>query len=230
MPFLLLIFGAAVLVAGLLAGTALVVFLRSRFVVLMIAILGGLAVGGGSVGRTLLVSALLLVVLSLVWPKRPRRRQRGRNFDIEATATEAKPVPPSAPTAGRAISEKDETLLTAFAALAENADWARSRIAVVQESCRLFLGLADRDPFDNDAGDLAIRIRKWVPQHIGDALVGCELATLSERRAMLEEVVFTVEKVGAEADRQRARLMGPGQSALDVQRRHLTRGSDSFLD
>lgn len=229
MPFLLLIFGAIVLVAGLLAGTALAVFLRSRFAAIVVAGLGGLAVGGGSVSRTVLVAALLFVVLSVVWPKRSRRRRRGRGFDIEATATEA-PAPVRGADPARAVSAKDETLLTAFAALAENADWARSRIAVVQESCRLFLGLADRDPFDNDAGDLAIRIRKWVPQHIGDTLVGCELATLSERRAILEEAVFTVEKVGAEADRQRARLMGPGLSALDVQRRHLTRGSDSFLD
>ncbi len=37
------------------------------------------------------------------------------------------------------------------------------------------------------------------------------MATPPERRAILEELVFTLEKAGASADRERSRPMGPAE-------------------
>lgn len=213
----------AVLLAFLLLG-----FVLFQIVPLTLAILGGMGFsawindGGPTAGSTAIVAILLFLMLRSASNNRRRRRRQAQSQTIDAVATEVKAAPMRA--AAVAPPPSVEPLLdTAFAALTENADWARSRVAVAQESCRLFLRLADRQPFDSDAGDLAVRIRKRVPEHIGTCIDNCEAATPSERRVLLEETVFTIEKVGAEADRQRARLMGPAAAAMDVQRAHLTR-------
>lgn len=237
--FMLIFFGMAALAVVLVVGVGLLAFLRVRLVPLALSILAGLSLSammaggaGPTAGSTVIASALILVILLSVWPKPRRAAVRARQtYDIDLPPTAAQPSP-KRPKSGRAAhtaDNLDEPLKTAFEALADNADWARSRIAVAQESCRLFLGLADRHALDSNAGDLAIRIRKRIPEHIGELLAGCELATASERRALLDEGVFTIEKVGAEADRQRARLQGSTVSALDIQRRHLTRKSDDDL-
>lgn len=230
MQLILIAFILGTIVVAALFAAAIFGFVLLNIVPLAIAILGGMAfsawVGGGvpTAGTT----AIVALVLFLMFRSRKRRRNRRvrRDYDVEATASEtSRPATPKPEVA--AAPSSDPLLETAFAALAENADWARSRIAVAHESCRLFLRLADRQPFDNEAGDLAIRIRKRIPEHVAECIDSCEAATASERRIILDEAVFTLEKVGAEADRHRTRLMGPASAAMDVQRQHLTRRSES---
>lgn len=207
-------FGAALLVILvmmlLLFGLVLV-----QIVPIALAILGGVVVSAMFGGPSLGTTALAALVLYLVFNRRQRRRRlrRRRSYDVDAVATTIKEPMPSG----------EPLLDDSFAALADHADWARARIGVAEERCRLFLRLADRQPFDSEAGDLAVRIRKRVPEHVGVCLEACEAATRAERRAILEGTVATIEEVGAEADRQRLRLLAPAVEALDVQRRHLTR-------
>lgn len=228
MQLVLIAFIVGTLVVAGLFAAAIFGFVLLNIVPLAIAILGGLAlsafVGGGPSAGTTTIAALV-IFLALRSRSRRQRRHVRRNFDVEATATET-PSPQSKPRSA-ATASTDPLLDTAFAALAENADWARSRIAVAQESCRLFLRLADRQPFDTEAGDLAVRIRKRIPEHVAECIESCEAATASERRVILDEAVFTLEKVGAEADRHRTRLMGPASEAMNVQRQHLTRRSEA---
>jgi hypothetical protein len=138
-------------------------------------------------------------------------------IDVAATV-----VPPVA-------MSRDPALDAAFAALAEHADGSRARLAVAQESCRLFLVLADRFPMDNDAGDLKVRIRRRVPEHVTECLRAIESATATERRQHIDDAVRTLEQVGAEAERHRQRLQVEAAHELELQRRHLTRGSEPPL-
>jgi hypothetical protein len=153
-----------------------------------------------------------------------RSRQRSRRLTpasrarIDVAATVAKPAEKAAPS-------RDPALDAAFETLARNADGARLRLAVAQESCRLFLVLADRFPADSDGGDLAVRIRRRVPEHVDECLKAIESATGTERRHYLDETVKTLETVGAEAERHRQRLQVLAAHELDLQRQHLTRGS-----
>jgi hypothetical protein len=226
MPFMLTIFALVLIVVTLVTVVGVLGFVIANVAIVALALLGGLAIsallGGVSPGTTII--ATLGLMLLLLSAKQRRLDKRNRGYDIDAVAAPAtrpkrrKPLPP-----GTAATPLD----LAWAAVGEHADWARSRLAVAQESCRLFLQLADRQPLDMDAGGLAVRIRKRIPEHVAECLDKCELATPSERRTILEELVFTLEKVGASADRARSRLMGPATGEMEVQRRHLTREGDS---
>ena len=224
LPFLLgtlLFFAFIALIVLVVAAGGILLFVRARLLPLALSVLGGVGVGallhGGAVVGIVTTLALLAVFESLRKPLR-RQQQSRQRFDIEATATKAPGAQAPAPRQGT-----DPALDTAWEALARNADWAVSRVAVARESCRLFLATTDRAPYDSNAADLAVRIRRRVPEHIAECLDRCEHVTPSERRAILDECVATAEKVGAEADRQRARLRGPADAEISVQRRHLTR-------
>jgi hypothetical protein len=149
------------------------------------------------------------------------RRRRAREDRIAAAPLGQPRQPAKALPASR-----DPELDGAFALLAAHADGSRARLSVAQESCRLFLVLADQFPADMDAGDLAVRIRKRIPEHVGTCLTMMESAKPMERHAYLEDAVSALEKVGAEAERQRTRLQSHAAHVLDLQRRHLTRGSE----
>jgi hypothetical protein len=153
--------------------------------------------------------------------RRGRRRRRLREDRITAA-----PIgQPRQPAKALPVS-RDPELDDAFAQLAAHADGSRARLSVAQESCRLFLVLADQFPADMDAGDLAVRIRKRIPEHVGTCLTMMKSAKPMERHAYLEDAVSALEKVGAEAERQRTRLQSHAAHVLDLQRRHLTRGSE----
>lgn len=228
MPIVLTVLVLGALVTAALIAGGLLLFIRARFVTLALAVLGGLAISatlaraGPTMAVTIIAALALYVLFNRMGRKtrlrsRQRRRQFGarRAFDIEASPV-ASPVP----------AGPDPTLDLAWAALAEHASWAKSRIAAVQERCRLFLRLADREPFDHAAGDLAVRIRKRVPEHIAECIGAGDIATTAERRVILEDCVKTVEAVGEQADGERERLMGLATAAMAVQRRHLTRKGD----
>jgi hypothetical protein len=200
-------------------------FAAVNVVAIVIAVLAGLGLsalfGGGSSTFAVLVAVAVFAILMSGKQRRRQLRRRERAFDRAAET--ARPVAAKRVTP---LPSAETPLDLAWAAVAENADWARSRLAVAQESCRLFLGVADRLPMDVEAGGLAVRIRKRIPEHVAECLDRCELSTASERRALLDELVFTLEKVGANADRERTRLLGPVTDELSVQRRHLTREPD----
>jgi hypothetical protein len=222
MPFILSMILLVLVVVALVSVVGVLGFVLANVALVALALLGGLAIsallGGVSPGTTIIATIGLTLLLLSAKQRRIDRRNRG--YDVDVVAEPAKPK-------RRTKAEPAQTPLDlAWAAAAENADWARSRLAVAQESCRLFLQLADRQPLDMEAGGLAVRIRKRIPEHVAECLDKCELATPSERRAILEELVFTLEKVGASADRERSRLLGPATGEMDIQRRHLTRESD----
>jgi hypothetical protein len=222
MPFILSMILLVLVVVALVSVVGVLGFVLANVALVALALLGGLAIsallGGVSPGTTIIATIGLTLLLLSAKQRRIDRHNRG--YDVDVVAEPAKPK-------RRTKAEPAQTPLDlAWAAAAENADWARSRLAVAQESCRLFLQLADRQPLDMEAGGLAVRIRKRIPEHVAECLDKCELATPSERRAILEELVFTLEKVGASADRERSRLLGPATGEMDIQRRHLTRESD----
>lgn len=230
MPIVLIVFAFAALIVAALVFGGLLLFIRARFVTIALAILGGLAISStlARAGPTTAVTVIAAVALFVVFNRigrrsrlqsRQRRRQFGarRAFDIEASSVESPPIP----------TGPDPTLDLAWAALNQHAGWAKSRIVAVQDRCRLFLRLADREPFDHAAGDLAVRIRKRVPEHIAECIANCDIATAAERRVILEECVKTMEAVGVQADGERERLMGMATATMTVQRRHLTRDGDS---
>lgn len=224
MPFILLILGIGLLLVMLVSAVGLVGFAFANIMLIALALLGGLGIsallGGVSPGTTIIAAAALFILLASAKRRKLRKSRRGYDLDLTADAVPeaaAAPLPPETP------------LELAFAATVEHADWARSRLAVAYESCRLFLRVADRTPLDMDAGQLAIRIRKRIPEHVDECLDKCSLATASERRTILEELVFTLEKVGASADKHRSRLMQPVSDEMTVQRRHLTREDDGPL-
>jgi hypothetical protein len=148
------------------------------------------------------------------------RRRRAREDRIAVTSIGQPRKPVAALPASR-----DPELDGAFARLAAHADGSRARLSVAQESCRLFLVLADQFPADMDAGDLAVRIRKRIPEHVETCLTMLESAKPLERQAYVDDAVSALEKVGAEAERHRTRLQSHAAHVLDLQRRHLTRGS-----
>lgn len=186
----------------------------------------GLLVTGGAVALTAAgvfagIAAFVATLAGFYLLARRRRRRRER----QARPIDMKPTPavarPSALPASR-----DPALDKAFADLAAHADGSRARLSVAQESCRLFLVLADQFAADMDAGDLAVRIRKRIPEHVETCLTMMESAKPSERHAYVEDAVSALEKVGAEAERNRTRLQSHAAHVLDLQRRHLTRGSE----
>jgi hypothetical protein len=152
--------------------------------------------------------------------------RRGRRRRLREDRIAAAPIGQPRQPAKALPTSRDPELDNAFADLAAHADGSRARLSVAQESCRLFLVLADQFPADMDAGDLAVRIRKRIPEHVGTCLTMMDSAKPMERHAYLEDAVSALEKVGAEAERQRTRLQSHAAHVLDLQRRHLTRGSE----
>jgi membrane protein implicated in regulation of membrane protease activity len=237
MPFIMIILLILATIILVLTAGILMLFVRARILPLALSVLGGLGIsalltgGGGPTVVTTLIAAIALLMVFESRRKPLLRRQRTRqrpmqHFDIEAVATTTPATVAQTKATRRrtaAVPSSEPALDDAWAALASHADWAVSRVAVVKESCRLFLGTTDHGAYDSDAADLAVRIRRRIPEHVAECLTRCEHTTASERRAILDTCLFTLEKVAADADRQRARLLGQADSEMHVQRRHLTR-------
>lgn len=114
-----------------------------------------------------------------------------------------------------------DPLDAAWSAAAEQADWAVSRIAAARTSCGRLLAIADADPLAADAVDWANVIRRRVPDLVGACLAECADATPSERRRNLEDVVESLEKIGAEADRRRDRFRDGSVTPFKVHRAYV---------
>ncbi|PZN97362.1 MAG: hypothetical protein DCF31_00960 [Alphaproteobacteria bacterium] len=215
------VFAAIAMLTFAIVMAAMLRMVGIAVLVTTLVVLASMLFGAGT-GTTL---AFIAGLGMLVWMM-TRRRQR------PLPPWQRRAVPVSAPAPRRQVAETaprttDPTLADAWDALAGHADWARSRVAVARVSCDRFLQLADRAPLDGDATELAILIRKRIPEHVDEALSKLELATSAEARALLDDAVATVEKVGARAERMRDALMTAETAALGVQRTHLSRRIDN---
>lgn len=114
-----------------------------------------------------------------------------------------------------------DPLEQAWASAAGEADWAVSRIAAARTSCTRLLAIADADPLAADAVDWANVVRRRVPDLVAACAAECADATPQERRRNLEDLVESLERIGAEADRRRDRHRGNRISPFEVQRTYV---------
>jgi len=115
----------------------------------------------------------------------------------------------------------DKALEEAWAVAESLADWAPSRLAAVRTSCGALLRESDLAPLDLEAKDLAILIRRRIPELIGACADQCRDATGSERESLVEELLDSLESVGAEADRRRKQARRSRGTPFDVLRAHV---------
>ncbi|WP_423605857.1 hypothetical protein [Sphingomonas sp. MS122] len=109
----------------------------------------------------------------------------------------------------------------AWAAAAGEADWAVNRIAAARTSCARLIAIADAEPLAADAVDWANVVRRRVPDLVAACLDECREATAAERRRNLEDLVESLEKIGAEAERRRDRFREARVSPFAVQRTYV---------
>lgn len=208
--------------------------LSAGLIALAVSVLAGLAFSALITGTpdpwssAALLSGGAFFILSMsafraIGRRRRDRLRQYRNPTINVSARRApdpKPEPtpaPAAPADGR-----EPVLTAAFEQLGKAADFARSRLGVVRSSCVLFLAASDGLPDQAEAADFAILIRKRVPEHIDECLAACRNATAMEAKALLEEAVVDLERLGARADKRRSALMaagGPGKRRSLLARR-----------
>lgn len=109
----------------------------------------------------------------------------------------------------------------AWALAAGEADWAVSRIAAARTSCARLIAIADAEPLVADAVDWANVVRRRVPDLVAACMDESRAATPAERRRNLEDLVESLEKIGAEADRRRDRFRDSRVSPFAVQRTYV---------
>ncbi len=207
--------------------------LSAGLIALAVSVLAGLVFSALITGApdpwssTALISGGAFFILSMsafraIGRRRRDRLRQYRNPTINVSARRA-PDPAGAPAATAEPADSREPALTAaFDRLGTAADFARSRLGVVRSSCVLFLAAADGVPDQADAADFAILIRKRVPEHIDECLAACRNATALEAKALLEEAVVDLERLGARADKRRSALIaagGPGKRRSLLARR-----------
>lgn len=114
-----------------------------------------------------------------------------------------------------------DPLEAAWTTTAAEADWAVSRVAAARTSCARLLAIAETDPLATDAVDWANVIRRRVPDLVTACMDECREATPAERRRTLEDLVESLEKIGAEAERRRDRFRDSRVSPFNVQRTYV---------
>lgn len=114
-----------------------------------------------------------------------------------------------------------DPLDAAWARAAGEADWAVSRIAAARTSCARLIAIADADPLSADAVDWANVVRRRVPDLVAACMDECVDATPAERRRNLDDLVDSLEKIGAEAERRRDRFRDGRVSPFAVQRTYV---------
>lgn len=114
-----------------------------------------------------------------------------------------------------------DPLEAAWTIAAEHADWAVSRIAVARNSCARLIALAEAEPLAADVTDWANVVRRRVPDLVAACMAECNDATAAERRRNLEDLIESLEKIGAEAERRRDRFRDVRVSPFAVQRTYV---------
>lgn len=170
----------------------------------------------------------ILFAATWLWRHASDRRRRAARTTLaaleegEGGASGPVAVPRSARRPRRARVAADRPLDAAWDWAARELDGHRSRVAVARASCERFLSFADARPLDVDAIDWAVFIRSRVPSFLDTARARRRRATVGRLDALDEEVVVTLERIGAEADR-RARALDDGTDAFDLERAHIDR-------
>jgi hypothetical protein len=115
----------------------------------------------------------------------------------------------------------DEGLEAAWAIAESLADWAPSRLARVRTSCAAFLREAEITSLDIEVKELTLLIRRRIPELIKACAEQCLNATHSERESLVEDLLESLESVGAEADRYRKEVRRAHGTPFDVLRAHV---------
>ena len=118
-------------------------------------------------------------------------------------------------------ADPGDPLEAAWALAAAEADWAVSRVAAARTSCARLLTIADSDSLATDAVDWANVIRRRVPDLVAACMDECRDATPVERRRNLDDLIDSLEKIGAEAERRRDRFRDGRVSPFTVQRTYV---------
>jgi hypothetical protein len=232
--FFALIFFVVMVIVLVAVLSTLAWLLSAGLIALAVSVLAGLAFSTLVTGTpdlwsaTALISGGAIFILSMsafraLGRRRAAQRRIYRNPTINVSARRVPDPAPAPPPPVEPRDGREPELTAAFDRLAGTADFARSRLGVVRSSCVLFLGAADGLAGDGDAADFAILIRKRVPEHIDECLSTCRSATATEAKALLEEAVVDLERLGARADKRRSALIeaagGPGKRRSLLARR-----------
>ncbi len=219
---LLLLFVLVFVVIGVISAVAWLLW--AGLVALAIAMLAGLVFSAALTGApdpwsaTALVSGAAVFILAIAVGRRLQRgrlERRNRRHRLPTSPPPPRMAAALAATTPVAIAVDhndpgdagDPKLAAAWNRLAEKADFARSRINMARTSCARFLALAENHPGNGMAADLALLIRKHVPEHVDECLAACRTATALEMRGLLEEAVVDLERLGARADKRRSALI-----------------------
>lgn len=184
----------------------------------------------GVFGGLLMFPALLIRSLrSLVTPTTPPPR-------IAATETPNTPpavaVSAALPTGrgwlrrggGPLKQDPDQQLELVWDRALREADEVASEIAVARRSCRRFLDTVALDALDVDAIEWDAFIRKHVPNLV-DSFAQRVSVRPDDRRAALENLADSLQRIGAEADR-RVRAHLKTADAFDVVSEHIRRRTE----
>lgn len=127
----------------------------------------------------------------------------------------------------RQAENPEDPLEKAWMVAGEQADWAVSRVATARTSCQRLIEVADADPLATDAVDWANVVRRRVPDLVLACMEENREATHVERRRNLDDLVESLEKIGAEAERRRDRYRDGRVSAFNVQRTYVDQRTKS---
>ena len=116
---------------------------------------------------------------------------------------------------------QDQALQDAWETASMEAVGSGSRIAVVRNSCRHLLEAYALDPLDPILIDGAVLIYKQVPALVVTCLDRCRGASSSIREASLEELVESLESIGADADRRTRPSRRAQNDAFQTAREHV---------
>lgn len=206
--------------AGALASLAVDHFLGEATV---LGLSGGLWAGIATTCLLLTLAAYRNSIDEALPATMPFTSQRHLAEPALAVPRTARPTGPWwSPTARRAKRSNREELARAEAwdQFARHADWAAARIAVARAACEGFLRSLPAEPGLMES-ELAVALRRRVPEIIAEAVEPCSGATPSEARALAEEGVELLELLAAEAERRRPVIAGGAGSRLATKRAYV---------
>lgn len=120
----------------------------------------------------------------------------------------------------RVRAQEDACRAVAWDKLQAEVDWASSQVAVARRSCETFLAASDGST-DFAVISFAVALRKRIPEIVDEVGRACVYASPSERRAMLDETIDNIERLGAVADRFRRTLTMPMNANFPVTRAYV---------
>lgn len=95
------------------------------------------------------------------------------------------------------------------------------RLAAARRACARLLHAADATPLDVEAMDCAIIIRRHIPDLIAHTAALCENAGREEAQGLTEDMIASIEKIAADADRLNERERNRLRHGLKVLRAHI---------